>query len=166
MSTPETRQDEIDGFVTGLLGLVGIAADPLSSREHILLANLIDASWAQGRDLDLPTLVGQVATPPIRKLGVFELDQFFPPNDRMALAVRLNGLLASSAFAAWSEGAPLDIDGMLHAPGGKPRCRRRVDRSPVRRRTSVRGRHPPRQGRDVDARAVGHHRSACPHLHG
>ena len=119
---PETRQDEIEGFVTGLLGLVGIAADPLSSREHILLANLIDASWTQGRDLDLPTLVGQVATPPIRKLGVFEVDQFFPPNDRMALAVRLNGLLASSAFAAWSEGAPLDIDAMLHAPDGKPRC--------------------------------------------
>jgi hypothetical protein len=118
----ETRQDEIEGFVTGLLGLVGIAADPLSSREHILLTNLIDASWTQGRDLDLPTLVGQVATPPIRKLGVFELDQFFPPNDRMALAVRLNGLLASSAFAAWSAGAPLDIDAILHAPDGKPRC--------------------------------------------
>jgi uncharacterized protein DUF87 len=118
----ETRQDEIEGFVTGLLGLVGIAADPLSSREHILLANLIDASWTQGRDLDLPTLVGQVATPPIRKLGVFELDQFFPPDDRMALAVRLNGLLASSAFAAWSDGAPLDIDTLLHAPDSKARC--------------------------------------------
>jgi hypothetical protein len=118
----EVRQDEIEGFVTGLLGLVGIAADPLSSREHILLTNLIDASWTQGRDLDLPTLVGQVATPPIRKLGVFEVDQFFPSDDRMALAVRLNGLLASSAFAAWSEGAPLDIDAMLHAPDGKPRC--------------------------------------------
>ena len=78
--------DEIDGFVSGLLGLVGIDADPLSSREHILLANLIQHSWSQGTSLDLPTLVGQIQQPPIRKLGVFELDQFFPAADRTKLA--------------------------------------------------------------------------------
>lgn len=118
----ETRRDEIEGYVSGLLGLVGIEADPLASREHILLSNLIEASWAEGRDLDLPTLVGQVQTPPIRKLGVFDLDTFFPPADRTALAMRLNGLLASPSFAAWAEGSPLDIEALLHTADGRPRA--------------------------------------------
>ena len=116
----EVMRDEIEGYVSGLLGMVGIDADPLSSREHILLSNLIEASWAQGRSLDLGTLVGQVQRPPLRKLGVFELDQFFPPADRGALAIRLNGLLASPSFAAWSEGPPLDIARLLRTSEGKP----------------------------------------------
>jgi hypothetical protein len=122
MSDPEVVADEIDGYVSGLLALVGIESDPLSSREHILLANLINHSWIEGRPLDLMTLVGQIATPPIRKLGVFELDQFFPDADRMKLAMQLNGLLASPAFAAWAAGPPLDIDSMMFGPDGKPRC--------------------------------------------
>lgn len=118
----ETMRDEIEGYVAGLLGLVGIDADPLSSREHILLANLIETSWAAGRSLDLPALVGQVQSPPLRKLGVFDLDTFFPPADRTALALRLNGLLASPSFAAWSQGPALDVESLLHAPDGRPRC--------------------------------------------
>jgi len=114
--------DEIEGFVSGLLSLVDIDADPLSSREHILLSNLIHNEWAAGRSLDLPTLVGMVLNPPIRKLGVFELDQFFAPKDRMAFAMRLNGLLASPSFGAWMTGPALDIDTLLRTPDGKPRC--------------------------------------------
>jgi Helicase HerA, central domain len=116
---PEVVSDEIEGFVSGLLGLVGIDADPLSSREHILLSNLISNAWANDQAIDLAALVGQVMSPPIRKLGVFELDAFFPPNDRTALAMKLNGLLASSSFAAWAEGEPLDIESMLRR-NGKP----------------------------------------------
>ncbi len=122
MSDAEIVGDEIEGYVSGLLGLVGIAADPLSSREHILLSNLINHSWSEGRALDLPTLVGLVGNPPIRKLGVFELDQFFPPADRMQLAMKLNGLLASPSFAAWAQGPTLDIQSMLYTSDGKPRC--------------------------------------------
>ncbi len=122
MGDAEIVGDEIEGYVSGLLGLVGIEADPLSSREHILLSNLVNHSWAEGHALDLPTLVGLVGNPPIRKLGVFELDQFFPPDDRMKLAMQLNGLLASPSFAAWAEGPPLDIQSMLYGPGGTARC--------------------------------------------
>ena len=121
-SDAEVVGDEIDGYVSGLLGLVGIEADPLTSREHILLSNLIAHSWGEGRALDMPALVGLVGNPPIRKLGVFELDQFFPPDDRMALALKLNGLLASPSFAAWAAGPPLDIQSMLYTSDGKPRC--------------------------------------------
>lgn len=118
-SDAEIVHDEIEGFVTGLLALVDIDADPLSSREHILLSNLIDTSWQQGKSLDLPTLVGSIPNPPIRKLGVFDLDTFYPAKDRMELAMKLNGLLASSSFAAWSAGVPVDMDAILR-PGGKP----------------------------------------------
>ena len=122
MSDGEAVADEIEGYVTGMLALVGIAADPLASREHILLSNLIHHSWTEGRELDLMTLVGMIPSPPIRKLGVFELDQFFPADDRMKLAMKLNGLLASPSFAAWSKGSPLDIASMLHSPDGTGRC--------------------------------------------
>jgi len=122
VTDPEILGDEIEGFVSGLLGLVGVDTDPLTSREHILLSNLVMHEWGAGRDLDLPTLVGMVQQPPMRKLGVFDLDQFFPPKDRTALAMRLNGLLASPSFAAWMSGTALDIDRLLHAPDGRPRC--------------------------------------------
>ncbi len=121
-SDSESVADEIEGYVTGLLSLVGVDADPLASREHILLSNLIAESWAESRPLDLMSLVGMVPNPPIRKLGVFELDQFFPADERMELAMKLNGLLASPAFASWSLGRPLDIQSMLFHADGRPRC--------------------------------------------
>jgi hypothetical protein len=121
-SDAEMVADEIEGYVTGLLGLVGIAADPLSSREHILLSNLVHHSWSEGRSLDLITLVGMIPAPPIRKLGVFDVDQFFPADDRMALAMKLNGLLASPSFASWAMGSPLDIQSLLYSPDGRGRC--------------------------------------------
>jgi hypothetical protein len=122
MTDAEMVADEIEGYVTGLLGLVGVAADPLASREHILLSNLIQHSWSEGRPLDLMTLVGMIPSPPIRKLGVFDVDQFFPADDRMALAMKLNGLLASPSFASWAMGSPLDIQSLLYSPDGRGRC--------------------------------------------
>jgi hypothetical protein len=121
-SDAETLRDEIEGTVTSLLGLVGIEADPLSSREHVLLANLIETAWRAGQDLDLGTLIGWVQTPPVRKLGVFEVDTFFPPKERTELALRLNALVASPSFAAWGEGQALDPAVLLRTPEGKPRC--------------------------------------------
>lgn len=114
--------DEVEGFVSGLLGLVGIASDPLSTKEHILLSNLVHHAWSSGQPLDLPALVGMIQQPPVRKLGVFELDQFYPPADRTKLAMTLNGLLASPSFAAWSQGTPLDIQSLLYTSDGKARC--------------------------------------------
>ena len=102
--------------------MIGIEADPLSSREHVLLSTLIQASWSQGRDLDLATLLAQVQQPPMRKLGVLELDTFFPPADRGAFAIRINSLLASPGFASWMGGDPVDIEAMLRTPDGRPRC--------------------------------------------
>lgn len=119
---PEMVGDEIEGFVSGLLGLVGVDADPLSSPEHVLLSSLVQHAWSAGQDLDLAALVGQVLRPPIRRLGVFDLDEFFPPDDRTALARRLNGLLASPSFAPWAAGPPVDVDALLWSADGRPRC--------------------------------------------
>jgi hypothetical protein len=113
----EAIRDEIEGFVSSVLVLAGIKSDPISGPEHILLATIIETAWSQGQDLDLASLIVQVQQPPFRKLGVFELDAFIPPGDRTALAMKLNGLVASPSFAAWRQGEPLDIGALL---GHKP----------------------------------------------
>lgn len=118
----ETLQDEIEGFASSLLALVGIDSDPLSSREHILLSNIINWYWSQGKSLDLGMLIGLVQQPPMRKLGVIDLDTFFPPADRVKLAMKLNGLAASPSFASWSEGPELDIQNLLYGDSGKPQA--------------------------------------------
>jgi hypothetical protein len=108
--------------VSALLSLVGVDADPLTGREHILLTNLLTTAWAQGRPVDLASLIAEVQAPPLRKLGVLDLDTFFPPADRMRLALQLNGLLASPTSAAWGQGVALDPQALLHGPDGSPRC--------------------------------------------
>ena len=118
----EALRDEIEATVTGLLGLVGIEADPLASREHVLLANVLETAWRAGRDLDLAALIADVQSPPFRKLGVFELDAFYPRDARAELALKLNALAASPAFAAWSQGEPVDPQRLLYRPDGRPRA--------------------------------------------
>jgi hypothetical protein len=121
-SDPEPLRDEIQGITSGLLGLVGEDTDPVSSRAHILISNLIEHAWRSGSGLDMTTLLGWIQDPPLRKLGVFDVNTFFPAKDRTELALRLNGLLASPGFEAWTQGAPLDIDGLLWDESGKPRA--------------------------------------------
>jgi len=117
-----TASEEAAAFVSGLLGLVGIDADPLASREHVLLSNLVEHAWSNGQPMDLATLIGQTLEPPLRKLGVFDVDTFFPTDDRRALAMRLNALAASPTFANWTEGPALDIESMLYSSEGQPRA--------------------------------------------
>ncbi len=119
---PSVRQDEADSTVSGLLGLVGIESDPLSGREHILMANLIIRAWDNDEHMDLPALLVQIMDPPMRRLGILELDTFFPAKDRQALAMKMNGLLASANFKAWSQGEPLDIQKMLWDENNDPRA--------------------------------------------
>ena len=118
----EAVTDEIEALVSGILGLVGITADPLADREHILLANIIATAWAAGETLDLATLLTRIQDPPMRKLGVIELDQFFPKADRTKLMMKLNGLLASPGFAPWTQGAPLDVESLLWDENGRAAC--------------------------------------------
>jgi hypothetical protein len=117
----EAIREKISSTVTALLGLVGIEADPVQSREHILMANLFERTWQDGKDMDLTTLIQQIQNPPIKKLGALDLDKFYPQEDRFDLAMRLNNLLASPSFQAWVEGEALDIERILWTADGKPR---------------------------------------------
>ncbi len=114
-------RERIGTTVTSLLGLVGIQADPVQSREHILLSTIIDTAWRQGQDLDLAAIIQQVQKPPITKIGVLDLESFYPSKDRFALVLALNNLLASPGFNTWLQGTPLDISQILYTPAGKPR---------------------------------------------
>ncbi|HPA18865.1 MAG TPA: DUF87 domain-containing protein [Verrucomicrobiae bacterium] len=114
-------RDRIVGATSGLLALLGIDADPLQSREHILIANILEAAWREGRDVAIADLIRSIQSPPFDRLGVLDLESFYPSKDRSALAMRLNGLLASPGFAAWTQGEPLDIQRILYTPDGKPR---------------------------------------------
>jgi hypothetical protein len=117
----EAFEERVASAASGILALVGVEADPLKSREHILLVKLIEAAWAAGRDLDLAELIRRVQAPPFARVGVFDLESFYPAKDRLELAMSLNHLLASRGFAAWTEGEPLEIPRLLHTPAGKPR---------------------------------------------
>jgi hypothetical protein len=117
----ETLRERILGTVSALLGLVGIQADPVRSREHILLSHLLEHYWRKGEDVDLARLILSVQDPPFGKLGVFDLDTFFPKKDRFAMAMTLNNIVASPSFAAWLKGEPLDVASLLHTSSGKPR---------------------------------------------
>lgn len=118
----EVLRERITSTVTALLGLVGYDdIDPLRSREHILLANIFEAAWSQGKDVELAELVLQIQTPPFEKLGAFPVETFFPAKDRMELAMVLNNILAAPAFETWREGQSLNIGSMLYADDGRPR---------------------------------------------
>ena len=117
----ELLRERIGTTVTSLLGLIGASADPVNSREHILLSSIVDSAWRRGQDLDLPSLIHHVQTPPLTKIGVLDLESFFPSKERFSLAMQLNNLLAAPGFAAWMEGEALDIGQMLYGPSGKPR---------------------------------------------
>lgn len=118
---PEALGERISGAVSGLLGLLGIDADPIRSREHILLSNLLARAWGEGRDVDLPSLIRQIQRPPMDRVGVLDLESFYPSRDRAELALTVNNLLASPGFASWTEGEPLDIAKLLYTPDGRPR---------------------------------------------
>jgi hypothetical protein len=117
----ELLQERITTTVTSLLGLLGIEADPIQSREHILLSTILGWAWRQGLDLDLGSLIQHIQTPPVAKVGVLEVEAFYPSKDRFGLVMALNNLLAAPGFGAWMEGEALDIGQMLHTPNGKPR---------------------------------------------
>jgi hypothetical protein len=117
----DALRERIQTTVAGLLALAGIDADPVRSRELVLVATLVERTWRAGQDLDLAGLIQQLQQPPLKRVGAIDLESFFPAKDRFALAMALNQLLASPTFAAWREGEPLDVQRLLYTPEGKPR---------------------------------------------
>ncbi len=117
----DALRERVRSAVSGLLALLGKGSDPIRSREHILLSNLLDGAWRDGRDLDLAALIAAIQDPPFERVGVVDLEGFFPAQERFALAMSLNNLLASPGFSSWMEGEPLDVRRLLHGEDGRPR---------------------------------------------
>ncbi len=97
---PELLRERITTTATSLLGLLGKEADPIKSREHILISTILDNAWKQNRDTDLAVLIQQIQTPPVNKIGVMDLDSFYPAKERFELALLLNNLLAAPGWRA------------------------------------------------------------------
>ena len=123
----ETRADaellgeRVATTATGLLALLRLDVDPIQSREHILISTIFEAAWKAGEDLELSTLIERIQKPPVARVGVLDLESFFPAKERFALAMKFNNLLAAPGFAAWLEGEALDIGAILRTAEGKPR---------------------------------------------
>jgi hypothetical protein len=125
---PEALRQDRDAYTarlqsttSSLLSLLGLDTDPLRSREHVFLGNVLDHHWQQGRDLELPDLIRAVQEPPFQRIGVMDVESVFSQKDRFGLAMAMNGLLASPAFSTWGEGEPLDVQRLLWTTDGKPR---------------------------------------------
>jgi hypothetical protein len=114
-------RDRVQATATGILSLLGMKVDPVSSREHILISRLLDHAWQEGRDLGIATLIADIQNPPLTRIGVMDLDSFYPAKERFQLAMKLNNLLAAPGFEAWIEGEPLDAAKLLYTNTGKPR---------------------------------------------
>jgi len=121
MQDSEALRDKILSTVTSLLSLVGIDANPIESREHILISSIMEYSWKQGKNLDIPSIIQNIQSPPVSKIGVLDTESFYPAKERFSLITSLNNLLASSGFSAWMEGDSLDIQNLLYGTKGKSR---------------------------------------------
>ena len=121
LDNSDAMRERVSGAAAGLLALLGIDADPIRSREQILLTNIFDRAWREGKSLDLSQLIREIQSPSFKKVGVLDLDTFFPATERFTLAMTLNNLLASPGFSAWMEGEALDIQRLLWTAEGKPR---------------------------------------------
>ena len=97
-------------------------------------------------------LIAQIQKPPFSKVGVLDLESFYPAKDRFALAMELNNLLASPGFAAWLEGEPLDVGRCCSTRAGQAAAVDLLDRPPLRRRADVLRHAAPERGAGLDAR--------------
>jgi len=117
----ELWRERVPTVVSSVLSLIGVAAEPMKSREHVLLSTILLSAWEAGESLDFATLIQRVQHPPFARVGVMDTDAFFPAQDRFALATSINALMASPGFDVWSQGEPLDVSAFLRTSAGKPR---------------------------------------------
>ena len=115
----EARAERAQTTASSLLGLLRLDTDPLKSRGYILLSALISHEWEHGRALDLPTLIERIQNPPFSKVGVLDLETFYPAKDRFAFIMAINNLSAAPSFATWRQGDPLDVAKFLYAQASR-----------------------------------------------
>lgn len=121
LDDPDAFSSVINSTVMGLLALINVNVDPLTSKEYMLLATIFSYYWTKKKNISLEELIGFIASPPFKKIGVLNLNLFYPQSERLKLAMLLNSVLASPGFSIWKEGEPLDIQRLLYTEEGKPK---------------------------------------------
>ncbi|CAA6828039.1 MAG: FIG00495827: hypothetical protein [uncultured Sulfurovum sp.] len=119
MEESDTFTSYLKSTTVSLLSLVGVVADPLESKEYILLAQIITKSWLSNEDLTIESLIGKIIKPNFSKIGVLPLEDFYSQEARFKLATKFNALLASPSFSLWLKGDDLDIQKLLYDENGK-----------------------------------------------
>lgn len=108
----------INSTVSSILSLID-EKDDSSSKEFILISTIFMNSYSKQKDLSLEELITHIITPPFSKIGIFDLETFFPQNERLKLALKLNTIIANPSFKSWIEGEPLNISNLLYDESGK-----------------------------------------------
>jgi len=117
----EANREQIKGVTSAILALAGLSVEPVKDREHVLISNIFETAWKQGKDLTLEDIILQIQKPPFDTLGVFPLEKYFPEKARTKLAMEMNNIIAAPSFQSWIQGQSLDIHQLLYQPNGRPR---------------------------------------------
>ncbi len=116
---PEAARATLSAAVSLVLRLLGRDADPARSKEHVLLSVLAERRLAAGQPADIPSLLADVAAPPITTIGALTVDEFLSKRARKELAASLNNLLAAPMFRSWREGSSLDVAAWMRPVNGR-----------------------------------------------
>jgi hypothetical protein len=119
MQDSDTFSSYLKSTTVSLLSLIGIVADPLDSKEYILIAQILTKAWLADEDMSIESIVGKIINPSFKKIGVLPLNDFYPQEERFKLATKFNSLLASPSFSLWLKGDNLDIQKLLYDENGK-----------------------------------------------
>jgi phage host-nuclease inhibitor protein Gam len=117
----EDARARVTSTAASLLSLAGYTDLAPHNREQTLVAAILSTPSDPGTPADLAWLVQQIQRPSFDRVGVLDLDTFYPAKDRQDLALRFNSVLASPGFDVWLHGAPLDVGAMLFDEQGRPR---------------------------------------------
>ena len=119
LNDSDTFASYLKSTVSSLLSLIKIEADPVSSKEYLLIAQILANKWTNNESLSLEKLIGEIISPNFEKIGVLPLESFYPQEKRFALATKFNSIIASPTFSAWLQGDALDIQKLLYDENGK-----------------------------------------------
>ena len=119
LNDSDTFASYLKSTVSSLLSLVKIEADPVSSKEYLLIAQILANKWMAGESISLEALIGAIISPSFEKIGVLPLEAFYPQNKRFTLATKFNAIIASPTFSSWLQGEDLDIQKLLYDENGK-----------------------------------------------
>ena len=118
----EIFSNYINSLAASVLSLIGMSSEDMSSKEQLLISTIFETKFKEQKDVSIEELINFIANPPFKKIGVFDVDTFYPSSERLKLAMKINALIASPSFKGWTQGVRLEISKMLFDENGKAKC--------------------------------------------